>query len=58
VPTYKEEDIIARIIEDLIRQGLDVYLIGNCDRTLVRAWAFLDLTAAHSGKVVRRRHFC
>jgi hypothetical protein len=34
VPTYNEEDIIARTIEVLIQQGLDLYLIGNCDRAL------------------------
>lgn len=51
VPTYNEEDIIARTIEVLIQQGLDLYLIGNCDRELVRAWVFLDLRTAHSGTV-------
>jgi glycosyltransferase involved in cell wall biosynthesis len=29
VPTYNEADIIAAVLEDLIREGLDVYVLDN-----------------------------
>ena len=38
IATYNEEDIIGQVVEDLIRQGVEVYLVddGSTDDTVAR----------------------
>jgi glycosyltransferase involved in cell wall biosynthesis len=49
VAAHNEADIIGCVVEDLIRQGIEVYLIDHCsnDDTVVRAQKWLDRGLIH-----------